>query len=61
MQWQLSDGELTAALLASETALCREYARMLALVGEADRRGVAVEKGFRNTAGLLVRSMRISQ
>jgi hypothetical protein len=60
-EWQLSDGELTAALLASESALCREYARMLALVGETERRGVAVEKGFRNTAGLLVRSMRISQ
>jgi hypothetical protein len=60
-EWQLSDRELTAALLASETALCREYARMLALVGETDKRGVAVAKGFQDTAGLLVRSMRISQ
>jgi hypothetical protein len=49
--WQLSDGELTAALLASEAALRQQYARMLALVGEADKRGLAVEKGLRDTAG----------
>lgn len=36
------------------------YARMLELVGEADTRGLAVGKGFRDTAALLVRALRVS-
>jgi hypothetical protein len=59
--WQLSDGELTAAMLASERALCSNFARMLDLVREVDKRALGKEKGFRNTAALLVRSLRISQ
>jgi hypothetical protein len=59
--WQLSDGELTASILAAETALCREYARTLTLVAEIENRGLASENGFRTTAGMLVRSLRVSQ
>jgi hypothetical protein len=59
--WQLSDGELTTELFAAEQALCREYARMLDLVGEVDHRGVAVDRGFRSTAVMLVRALRVSQ
>ncbi|MEC3975920.1 HNH endonuclease signature motif containing protein [Amycolatopsis sp. H20-H5] len=59
--WQLSDGELTAGLLAVERDLCRVYARMLDLVGDVDRRGLSVEKGFRDTATMLALSLRVSK
>ncbi|HEY2056965.1 MAG TPA: HNH endonuclease, partial [Amycolatopsis sp.] len=59
--WQLSEEELTTELLAVERMLCRGYARMLEVVGEVDRRGVAVGKGFRSTAVMLVRALRVSQ
>jgi hypothetical protein len=59
--WRLSSGELTAELVAVEQRLCREYARMLEVVGEVDQRGVAVERGFRSTAVMLVRALRVSQ
>ncbi|MEC3976474.1 HNH endonuclease signature motif containing protein [Amycolatopsis sp. H20-H5] len=59
--WQLSDGELTAGLLAAERDLCRAYARMLDLVGDCDKRGLGVEKGCRGTAAFLMLSLRVSQ
>jgi hypothetical protein len=58
--WRLSDGELTAALSTSQAELDRMYARMLELVGEADSRGLAAGKGFRDTKAFLVRALRIS-
>ncbi|MDT7729051.1 MAG: hypothetical protein QOI21_5627 [Actinomycetota bacterium] len=58
--WQLSDGELTAALLRAQTVLSQGYGRMLELVGEADGRGLGVEKGYRNTATFLIGAMRLS-
>jgi hypothetical protein len=58
--WRLSDGELTAALSTSQTELNRMYARMLELVEEADNRGLAAGKGFRDTKAFLVRALRIS-
>ncbi|MDT7725415.1 MAG: hypothetical protein QOI21_1991, partial [Actinomycetota bacterium] len=45
--WQLSDGELTAALLGTQTILNQGYGRMLDLVAEADGRGLASCKGYR--------------
>jgi hypothetical protein len=36
--WQLSDGELTTALLRAQTVLSPGYGRMLTLAGEADIR-----------------------
>jgi hypothetical protein len=39
--WRLSDGELTAALLRTQTLLSQGYGRMLTLVAEADGRGLA--------------------
>ncbi|RZQ60213.1 HNH endonuclease signature motif containing protein [Amycolatopsis suaedae] len=59
--WQLSEGELSAALVASEAGLAREYARNLELVAEADKRGLAGSNGFRDTAALLERGMRVSR
>ncbi|MEC3982871.1 DUF222 domain-containing protein, partial [Amycolatopsis sp. H20-H5] len=59
--WQLSDGELTAAVLAAERDMCRSYARMLDLVGDLDKRGLGVEKGYRGTVAFLVGSLRVSQ
>jgi hypothetical protein len=41
-EWQLSDGELSAALFASKPHCAGKYGRMPALVGETDKRGVAV-------------------
>jgi hypothetical protein len=58
--WQLSDGELTAALLRAQTLLSQGYGRMLELVGEADNRGLGVEKGYRNTATFLIGALRLS-
>lgn len=57
---QLSDDELTAALLASEEALSREYAHMVDLVGEFDKRALAQTKGSRNTSVFLVSTLRLS-
>jgi hypothetical protein len=47
--WQLSDGKLTAALLSTHTTLNQTYGRMLDLVADADGRGLAASKGYRNT------------
>jgi hypothetical protein len=58
--WQLSDGELTAALLRAQTALSQGYGRMLTLVSEVDSRGLGVEKGYRNTATFLIGALRLS-
>jgi hypothetical protein len=58
--WQLSDGELTAALLRAQTVLSQGYGRILELVGEADSRGLGVEKGYRNTATFLIGALRLS-
>ncbi|WP_026360945.1 HNH endonuclease signature motif containing protein [Amycolatopsis nigrescens] len=58
--WQLSDGELTAALLHTQAVLSRTYGRMLALVAEVDGRGLASAKGYRNTAAFLSGAMRLS-
>ncbi|WP_370946894.1 DUF222 domain-containing protein [Amycolatopsis sp. cg5] len=57
---QLSDDELTAAMLASEEALSREYARIVDLVGEFDKRSLAPAKGYRNTSVFLVNALRLS-
>jgi len=58
--WQLSDGELTAALLSTHTTLNQTYGRMLTLVAEADSRGLAASKGYRNTTVFLAAAMRLS-
>ncbi len=58
--WQLSDGELAAAICASEKAMRAAYAQHLRLVAEADRRGLGPATGFRNTAGFLVGSQGLS-
>ncbi|WP_245757718.1 DUF222 domain-containing protein [Amycolatopsis xylanica] len=57
---QLSDDQLTAAMLASEEALNREYARIVDLVGEFDKRALAPTKGSRNTSVFLVSALRLS-
>jgi Domain of unknown function (DUF222)/HNH endonuclease len=58
--WQLSDGELAAALCASEKAMRAAYAAHLDLVAEADRRGLGPSTGSRDTAAFLVGAQRIS-
>jgi hypothetical protein len=58
--WQLSDGELTAALLRAQTVYSQEYGEILKLVGEIDRRGLGAEKGYRNTTTFLIGALRIS-
>jgi hypothetical protein len=58
--WQLSDGELTAALLHAQTVLSQGYGRMLTLVAEADGRGLATCKGYRDTAAFLAGTLRLS-
>jgi hypothetical protein len=59
--WQLSEGELLGGLLASESALRRQYGRTLELIAEAESRGVAVGRGYRDTATLLAMALRISR
>jgi uncharacterized protein DUF222/HNH endonuclease len=58
--WQLSDGELTAALLSNNTTINQAHGRMLTLVSEADNRGLAASKGYRNTTVFLATAMRLS-
>src|SRR3954454_192030 len=58
--WHLTDGELTAAILAMQQNLNRDYARMLDLVADFDKRGLAVEKGARDTAAFLSNALRVS-
>jgi hypothetical protein len=58
--WQLSDGELAAAICTSEKAMRAAYAAHLDLVAEADRRGLGPSTGFRDTAAFLVGAQRIS-
>ncbi|WP_370941855.1 DUF222 domain-containing protein [Amycolatopsis sp. cg5] len=59
--WQLSDEELTARLLASETDLRRFYARVLDLVEEFERRKLGPGLGTRSTALFLERIMFLSR
>jgi hypothetical protein len=58
--WQLSDGELAAAICASEKTMRAAYAQHLGLVAEADRRGLGPATGSRDTAAFLVGAQRIS-
>jgi hypothetical protein len=58
--WQLSDGELTAALLSTHTTLNQTYGRMITLVSEADNRGLATTQGYRNTTVFLATALRLS-
>ena len=58
--WQLSDGELAAAICASEKTMRAAYAQHLDLVAEADRRGLGPSNGARDTAAFLVGTQRIS-
>jgi Domain of unknown function (DUF222) len=58
--WSLSDGELLAALEASERALARLAEAQLRLVREADARDVAGRVGATSTAALLRHRLRIS-
>jgi hypothetical protein len=58
--WRLSDGELTAALLHTQTVLSQSYGRMLTLVAEVDGRGLATCKGYRDTAAFLAGTLRLS-
>jgi uncharacterized protein DUF222/HNH endonuclease len=58
--WQLSDGELTAALLRAQTVLSQGYGRMLELVAEVDSRGLGIDKGYRNTTTFLIGALRLS-
>jgi hypothetical protein len=59
-EWQLSDGELTAALLHAHTVQSQGYGRMLTLIAEADGRGLATCKGYRDTAAFLAGALRLS-
>ncbi|WP_439377750.1 DUF222 domain-containing protein [Amycolatopsis lexingtonensis] len=58
--WQLSDGELAAAICVSEKGMRAAYAQHLELVAEADRRGLGPSTGCRDTAAFLVGAQRIS-
>jgi hypothetical protein len=58
--WRFSDGELTAALLHAQSVLSQGYGRMLTLVSEADGRGLAAGKGYRDTATFLAGALRLS-
>ena len=58
--WQLSDGELAAAICASEKGMRVAYAQHLEWVAEADRRGLGPSTGARDTAAFLVETQRIS-
>ncbi|WP_284747001.1 HNH endonuclease signature motif containing protein [Amycolatopsis sp. RTGN1] len=58
--WQLSDGELAAAICASEKTMRVAYMQHLELVAEADQRGLGPATGARDTAAFLVGSQRIS-
>lgn len=58
--WTLSEGELSASLLRAETLMSQTYGRMLALVAEADERGLAASKNYTSTAKFLAVSLRLS-
>src|SRR5215510_9267118 len=58
--WQLSDDELTTRLLACETHLNRDYANMLAVVGEVKQRGLAESRGYKDCPAFLTQALRVS-
>jgi hypothetical protein len=58
--WQLSDGELTAALLHAQKLLNQGYGRSIDLTEEAETRGLASCKGYRNTARFLASTLNLS-
>lgn len=51
--WQLSDGELAELLARREEQARRDYAERLALVAEAEQRGLATNLGYRDGVRLL--------
>ena len=58
--WQLSDGELTAALLHAQKTLNQQYGRSIDLVEEAESRGLASCKGYRTTVRFLASALNLS-
>ncbi|WP_232376156.1 DUF222 domain-containing protein [Amycolatopsis aidingensis] len=58
--WRLDDDQLAALVATRERVLAREYTATLAVVAEMERRGLAREKGYRDTAALLVDAARLS-
>src|SRR4051794_9313717 len=59
--WQLTDGELLAGMLAVDRDFSRMYARILDFVAEVDKRGLAVEKGYRSTASMIELTQHVSR
>src|SRR3954447_10328410 len=59
--WQLTDGEVFAGLLAADQDFSRVYARILDFVAEVDKRGLAVENGFRDAVAMIERILRVSR
>src|SRR2546423_8365217 len=59
--WQTSDESLVAELCALENQMRANYARILRLVSELDRRGAASNLGDSNTRALLIQALRIDR
>ncbi|WP_027945637.1 DUF222 domain-containing protein, partial [Amycolatopsis taiwanensis] len=58
--WQVPDGDLAAIMVAWEEKLRMDYAQMLAIVGEAEQRGLGKSLGFKDTSAFLTDALRIS-
>ncbi|HEY3708193.1 MAG TPA: DUF222 domain-containing protein [Amycolatopsis sp.] len=59
-EWRCSDEQLAARLVAGEERLRRDYAEILGLVGELERRGSARTLGYTDTAVMLRETLRVS-
>ncbi|MEU3271531.1 DUF222 domain-containing protein [Saccharomonospora sp. NPDC006951] len=58
--WKLGDRELAALLADRESALRQAHADMLAALGEAERRGLAKNLGYRDSVAMLRTELRVS-
>ncbi|SFO96671.1 HNH endonuclease [Amycolatopsis arida] len=58
--WRWGDEQLASAALASEAVLRREYAWMVALVAEAERRDLGRRLGYAGTTGWMREELRLS-
>nr|WP_052478685.1 HNH endonuclease signature motif containing protein [Kibdelosporangium sp. MJ126-NF4] len=59
--WQVSNRELVSRLTASEARLRQAYSEHLDLLSELDSRGSAYERGYSNTASLLLHTLNITR
>jgi hypothetical protein len=58
--WQLSDEELTTALVAGERTLRQGYAELIAIVGEIEHRGLGTTLGYKDSVAFVSAAARVS-